>query len=72
MEEERGDPRWPAALEVLDRVNTSASPTTVVREGLSLLLMSGSEVVRVVDAEGAEIGVLTLTTIRMRAATSQA
>ena len=26
MEEERGDPRWRAALEVLDRVNTSATP----------------------------------------------
>jgi osmoprotectant transport system ATP-binding protein len=43
-----------------------------LREGLSLLLMSGSEVVRVVDAEGLEIGILTLTTIRVRAATIQA
>ncbi|MGF9760167.1 ABC transporter ATP-binding protein [Microvirga sp. 0TCS3.31] len=43
-----------------------------LREGLSLLLMSGSEVVRVVDAEGSELGVLTLTTIRARAATIQA
>ncbi|MPR08360.1 ABC transporter ATP-binding protein [Microvirga tunisiensis] len=43
-----------------------------LREGLSLLLMNGSEVVRVVDAEGLEVGVLTLTTIRAHAATIQA
>jgi osmoprotectant transport system ATP-binding protein len=43
-----------------------------LREGLSLLLMSGDDVVRVVDAAGSEIGVLTLTTIRVRAATTQA
>jgi osmoprotectant transport system ATP-binding protein len=42
-----------------------------LREGLSLLLMSGNEVVCVVDANGSEIGVLTLTTIRARAATVQ-
>jgi hypothetical protein len=47
MEDERGDPRWRAALEVLDRVNTSDSPATVVREGLSLLVRQDDVLVRV-------------------------
>ncbi|WP_426573539.1 phosphotransferase [Aquihabitans sp. McL0605] len=47
MEEERGDPRWRAALEVLDRLNSSSSPTTVVREGLSLLVRQDDVLVRV-------------------------
>jgi osmoprotectant transport system ATP-binding protein len=49
--------------------NTPAiAATASLREGLSILLMSGSEVARVVDAQGSEIGVLTLATIRARAA----
>jgi osmoprotectant transport system ATP-binding protein len=49
--------------------NTPAiAASASLREGLSILLMSGSEVARVVDAQGSEIGVLTLATIRARAA----
>jgi osmoprotectant transport system ATP-binding protein len=49
--------------------NTPAiAATASLREGLSILLMSGSEVARVMDAQGSEIGVLTLATIRARAA----
>ena len=40
------DPRWLAAVEVLDRLNTSATPPEVVREGLSLLVRQDDVLVR--------------------------
>lgn len=47
MEEERGDPRWRAALEVLDRLNSSTTTPVVIREGLSLLVRQDDVLVRV-------------------------
>ncbi len=40
------DPRWAAAVEVLDRVNASATPPAVVRDGLSLLVRQDRVLVR--------------------------
>ncbi|HWJ96890.1 MAG TPA: phosphotransferase [Acidimicrobiales bacterium] len=40
------DPRWTAAVEVLDRINASATPPTLVREGLSLLVRQDGVLVR--------------------------
>ncbi|MGN6695065.1 MAG: aminoglycoside phosphotransferase family protein [Aquihabitans sp.] len=40
------DPRWAAAVEVLDRINASATPPTIVREGLSLLVRQDGVLVR--------------------------
>jgi hypothetical protein len=40
------DPRWDAAVEVLDRVNASATPPVLVREGLSLLVRQDRVLVR--------------------------
>lgn len=40
------DPRWTAAVEVLDRINTSATPPTLVREGLSLLVRQDGVLIR--------------------------
>jgi aminoglycoside phosphotransferase (APT) family kinase protein len=44
--EVEGDPRWRAAVEVLDRLNSSASPHELVREGLSLLVRQDDVLVR--------------------------
>ena len=43
---EGSDPRWAAAVEVLDRINASATPPTLVREGLSLLVRQDGLLVR--------------------------
>ena len=43
---EGADPRWRAAVEVLDRINASATPPTLVREGLSLLVRQDGVLVR--------------------------
>lgn len=40
------DPRWTAATEVLDRVNASATPPSVIRDGLSLLVRQDGVLVR--------------------------
>ncbi len=40
------DPRWVAAVEVLDRINASATPPELVREGLSLLVRQDGVLVR--------------------------
>src|SRR3954451_6503711 len=40
------DPRWVAAVEVLDRINASATPPALVREGLSLLVRQDAVLVR--------------------------
>ncbi|MCU1371962.1 MAG: aminoglycoside phosphotransferase [Ilumatobacteraceae bacterium] len=40
------DPRWRAAVEVLDRINASATPPVLVREGLSLLVRQDGVLVR--------------------------
>lgn len=40
------DPRWTAAVEVLDRINASATTPTLVREGLSLLVRQDGVLVR--------------------------
>ena len=40
------DPRWLAAVAVLARINASATPPTVVREGLSLLVRQDGVLVR--------------------------
>lgn len=40
------DPRWAAAVEVLDRINVSATPPQLVREGLSLLVRQDGVLVR--------------------------
>ncbi len=40
------DPRWAAAVEVLDRINASATPPELVREGLSLLVRQDGVLVR--------------------------
>jgi hypothetical protein len=40
------DPRWSAAVEVLDRINASATPPLLVREGLSLLVRQDGVLVR--------------------------
>ncbi len=40
------DPRWAAAVEVLDRINASATPPVLVREGLSLLVRQDAVLVR--------------------------
>ncbi len=40
------DPRWAAAVEVLDRINASATPPVVVRDGLSLLVRQDGVLVR--------------------------
>ena len=41
-----GDPRWRAAVEVLDRLNASATPPVVVRDGLALLVRQDDVLVR--------------------------
>lgn len=41
------DPRWRAAVEVLDRINASATPPTIIRDGLSLLVRQDDVLVRV-------------------------
>lgn len=40
------DPRWSAAVTVLDRINASATAPTLVREGLSLLVRQDGVLVR--------------------------
>jgi hypothetical protein len=40
------DPRWLAAVEVLDRINASATPPMLVRDGLSLLVRQDGVLVR--------------------------
>jgi hypothetical protein len=40
------DPRWRAAVEVLDRINASATPPVAVRDGLSLLVRQDQVLVR--------------------------
>ena len=40
------DPRWAAAVEVLDRINASATPPVLVRDGLSLLVRQDGVLVR--------------------------
>jgi hypothetical protein len=40
------DPRWAAAVEVLDRINASVTPPELVREGLSLLVRQDDVLVR--------------------------
>lgn len=43
---DHADARWHAALAVLDRINASASPAEVIREGLSLLVRQDRVLVR--------------------------
>jgi len=43
---EETDPRWAAAVKVLDRINASATPPELVREGLSLLVRQDRVLVR--------------------------
>lgn len=43
---EGSDPRWAAAVEVLDRLNRSATPPAIVRTGLSLLVRQDGVLVR--------------------------
>ena len=40
------DPRWVAAVQVLDRINASVTPPVLVREGLSLLVRQDDVLVR--------------------------